>query len=162
MLLEFCQWLRETEMSVGIRESLLTFPVIEGIHLIGVGVSAGLIAISDLRMAGVIFREQTVSSVFDKLLPYFGAGYLAVFITGILLFISEPMRCYESYWFWIKMVFLVAAGVNAGYYHLTIWKRRAEWDSMEIPPKMVQFAGWSSIVSWAIVIIAGRTMAYSF
>ncbi len=162
MIEEFCMWLRETEMSIGIRESLYMFPVLEGSHLLGLGISAGLIGISDLRLAGVILRKYPVSAVFNTLLPYFTFGFLYMFVSGVFLFISEPMRCYESWWFTIKMIFIVVAGLNAGYYHLTIWMKRHEWDQMEIPPGAVRFAGWASLFAWSLVIIAGRTMAYSF
>ena len=53
-LLTICQWLQETSLSISIRESILAFPLIEGAHLLGISVSAGLIAISDLRMMGLI------------------------------------------------------------------------------------------------------------
>lgn len=162
MILEFCEWLRETEMSVGIRESLMLFPVLEGTHLLSIGVSAGLIAVSDLRLAGVAFTKQPTSQVFNSVAPYFTLGFILTFVTGIFLFISEPVRCYESAWFVAKMIFIVLAGLNAGYYHGTIWMKRDEWDAMEVPPGAVRFAGWASLFAWAMVIITGRTMAYAF
>jgi hypothetical protein len=73
-LLEFCQWLQETQVSVAIRESILMFPVIEGGHLLGISVSAGTIAISDLRMMGLIFKKESASDVFHQLIPWVTAG----------------------------------------------------------------------------------------
>ena len=57
-LLEICQWAQETSLSVSIRESILMFPLLEGGHLLGISVSAGTIAISDLRMMGLIFKKE--------------------------------------------------------------------------------------------------------
>lgn len=160
--MEFCEWLRETSVSIGIRESLLLFPVLEGTHLLGLGMSAGTIAISDLRLAGVVFKKQPCSEVFNQIFPWMVTGFMLMMVTGVFLFWSEPMRCYDSWWFTIKMVFMTLAGVNAGFYHMTIWRSRDEWDHLEEPPGGAKFAGWASLAAWAMVIIAGRTMAYSF
>ena len=68
-LLTICQWLQETSLSISIRESILAFPLIEGAHLLGISVSAGLIAISDLRMMGLILKKESASDVFHQLIP---------------------------------------------------------------------------------------------
>jgi hypothetical protein len=39
-ILEFAEWVRDTNLSVSIRESILMFPIIEGTHLLGIGASA--------------------------------------------------------------------------------------------------------------------------
>lgn len=161
-LLEFCEWLRDTPTSIAIRESILLFPVLEGTHLLGIGMSAGAIAISDLRMMGKIFRKQPLSEVFNGIAPWMTAGFALMFVTGILLAWSEPMRCYESPWFLWKMIFLVLGGINAGVYHLTIWRSRAVWDALPDPPRQTYMAGLFSLIIWSVVIITGRTMAYSF
>ena len=45
----------------------------EGGHLLGLGVSAGTIAISDLRMMGLIFKKESASDVFHQLIPWTSA-----------------------------------------------------------------------------------------
>lgn len=161
-LLAFAEWVRDTELSVAIRESIYMFPIIEGTHLLSIGASAGAIAISDLRMAGKIFRKEPVSDVFNAVAPWMLIGFIVMTITGFLLMWSEPVRCYESIWFRYKVLFLFLGAINAGYYHNTIYRKRAEWDAMADPPGQVKFTGWASIFIWAVVIITGRTMAYNF
>ena len=121
-ILEFCQWLQATDVSTSIRESTLMFPVLEGSHLLGLGVSAGTIAFSDLRMMGLIMKKQKATDVMGGLLPFTIAGFVFMMITGALLFWSEPIKCYESIWFRLKVLFLILAAVNAGVFHLTIWR----------------------------------------
>jgi hypothetical protein len=161
-LLQFAEWVRDTPLSVSIRESILLFPVIEGTHLLGIGASAGAIAISDLRMMGKIFRKEPVSDIFNGVAPYMLIGFIVVAITGFLLAWSEPVRCYESIWFRFKVLFLILGAVNAGVYHNTIYRKRAEWDKDPDPPTGAKFAGAASLFIWAMVIITGRTMAYNF
>ena len=81
-LFEFCQWLQDTDISTQIRESNLLFPFIEGTHLLGLGVSAGTIAMSDLRLLGVLMKKQKASKVFDSLLPFTIAGTLPGVVEG--------------------------------------------------------------------------------
>src|SRR6202790_5790921 len=97
-LLQTAQWLQETSLSVSIRESILAFPLLEGGHLLGISVSAGTIAISDLRMMGLIFKKESASDVFHQLIPWITAGFVMMMITGTLLLISEPIKCYNSPW----------------------------------------------------------------
>ena len=51
------------------------FPLLEGGHLLGISVSAGTIAISDLRMMGLIFKKESASDVFHQLIPWISAGF---------------------------------------------------------------------------------------
>jgi len=163
VLLEFCQWLQETNLSVSIRESILAFPVIEGLHLLGISVSAGLIAISDLRMMGMILKKESASDVFHQLIPWTTAGFLMMIVTGTLLFISEPVKCYTNISFRFKVLFLFVAGINVLIFHSSkVYREMHTWEWAENPPRAAKLAGWISLISWGIVIIVGRTTAYNF
>ena len=159
---EIAEWIHQTPLSVTIRESILIFPFLEGTHLLGIGASAGAIAVSDLRMMGKIFRKEPVSDIFNGVAPYMLAGFILMTVTGLLLSWSEPVRCYESMWFRYKVLFLFLGAINAGVYHNTIYRKRAVWDKDPDPPRGAKIAGVASLFIWAMVIITGRTMAYNF
>jgi hypothetical protein len=162
-LLEFAKWLQDTSLSVSIRESILMFPLLEGGHLLGISVSAGTIAISDLRMMGLIFKKESASDVFHQLIPWTTAGFLLMITTGTLLLISEPVKCYNSTWFRLKVLFLFLAGLNVLLFHSSkIYRDIHKWEWAINPPRGAKLAGWISLLSWAIVIITGRTTAYNF
>jgi len=116
-LLQICEWLQQTPISISIRESILAFPMIEGLHLLGISVSAGLIAISDLRMMGLILKKESASDVFHQLIPWITAGFALMIVTGSLLFISEPVKCYSNLSFRFKVLFLFVAGINILIFH---------------------------------------------
>jgi len=84
-----------------------------------------------------------------------------MFITGVLLFWSEAEKCYLSGFFRAKVVFLVLAGLNAGFFELSTKKTIEDWDKYPIPPVKARMAGLVSIISWTAVIIAGRATAYN-
>jgi hypothetical protein len=162
-LLDFCNWLQQTSLSVSIRESILMFPLLEGGHLLGISVSAGTIAISDLRMMGLVLKKESASDVFHQLIPWTTAGFLIMIITGTLLLISEPVKCYNSIWFRYKVLFLFLAGLNVLFFHSSrIYREIHEWEWASNPPRAAKLAGWISLISWGIVIITGRTTAYNF
>jgi hypothetical protein len=55
---------------------------------------------------------------------------------------------------------LVLALVNAWVFHATAYSRIAECDLDPVPPYRVRLAGGVSLLLWAIVLTAGRMMAY--
>jgi len=162
-LFEIAKWLQETQGSIAIRESILMFPLLEGAHLLGIAVSAGTIAISDLRMMGLIFKKESASDVFHQLIPWTTAGFTLMIITGMLLLWSEPVKLYSSIWFRYKVLFLFLAGLNVLIFHSSkVYRGIHEWEWATHPPRAAKVAGWVSLISWGIVIIAGRTTAYNF
>ncbi|MGB7217756.1 MAG: DUF6644 family protein [Vicinamibacterales bacterium] len=160
-ILGWCQWLENTDLGTALRESTLMFPVVEGTHLLALGVSVGTIAISDLRLLGWTMRRERVSDVMGQLLPWAIGGFVVMMVTGALLFWSEAVGAFNSLWFRIKMLFLVLGAVNALAYHLTIHRRLPEWDRDPVPPPRARLAGLLSLLFWAVVIAAGRSTAYN-
>jgi len=159
-LYELCEWIQNTESSTAIRDSIYLFPAIEGTHVLGLGISVGLVMWFDLRLAGLMMRHRPVSEVFDGIKTWLFAGFGLMFVTGGILFWSLPLRCYGSVYFWTKMGLLVLAGINIIFFHATIDRNRAAWDKAPIPPFGARVAGLASLLLWMSIIFVGRTMAY--
>jgi hypothetical protein len=160
-LLSFCQWIQNTDSSTALRESTYLFPIIETTHVLGLSLSVGLLVVSDLRLIGVGMRRRPASEIFRQLAPWMLAGFAIMFATGLLLFWSQALKAYNSMFFRAKICLLVLAGVNAAVYHLTIYRRMNEWENKLVPPPQARLAGWLSLIIWAGIIAAGRTMAYT-
>jgi len=159
-ILSICQYIDSTATSTAFRESLYVFPIVEGTHVVSLAISVGLIIWFDLRLAGLILTKQPVSAVFRPIRPFMLIGFGVMFITGGILFWGLALRCYGSPFFWAKMIMLILAGINISVYHLTIDRRRAEWDDQPIPPLQARIAGFASLILWALIITVGRMMAY--
>ena len=54
------------------------------------------------------------------------------------------------------------AGVNAAIFELKTHTDIASWDKDARPPFPARMAGLLSLVFWTLVIVTGRTMAYTF
>jgi hypothetical protein len=154
------EYIDATRSSTALRESLYVFPIVEGLHVVSLAFSVGLVMWFDLRLAGWILKDQPVSAVFRPLRPFMLTGFAITVVTGSLLFWSLATRCYGSPFFWAKALMLVLAGVNIAVYHLTIERRQAEWNAARIPPRQARIAGLASLTLWVGIIAAGRMMAY--
>ena len=160
-LLEWCQWLQDTPVGAGIRESAYTYPIIEGSHVMGLALSVGTVMWFDLRLLGVAMRRDTVTNVFDQLRPWMALGFAVMVVTGALLFASRAVDAYESQYFRIKVGLLVLGAVNIVFFHTTIDRQRVEWDTAATPPPRARMAGALSLVLWFGIIAAGRIMAFN-
>lgn len=161
-LAAICRTLQYSDIGTTIRESTWTFPIIETTHVIALSISVGLILVTDLRLIGAILRKRPFSEVWAQLKPWFTAGFIIMFLSGIFLFWSQALKAYESFFFRTKIVLLILAGINALVFEYSSRPSLAEWDTAAVPPPQARLAGWLSIILWAGIIAAGRTMAYTF
>jgi hypothetical protein len=83
-----------------------------------------------------------------------------MFLTGGWLFSAEASKLYHSPAFRIKMMLLSLAGLNALIFHLTIYRRAAEWNDRPVAPARARLAGLFSLLLWIGIIAAGRSIAY--
>jgi hypothetical protein len=160
-LIEVCRWLEHTALSTSIRESEYLFPIVEGAHLLSLSIFLGSALMYDLRLVGALWRSEPVSRVKAQFLPIEIVGFACMVMTGSLLFLSEPVRCYQSAYFRTKVLLLTLAGLNAFVFHVTVDRRAEEWNLDAKPPLQAQMAGYLSIALWIGVVAAGRFTAYN-
>jgi hypothetical protein len=159
-ILSICQAIQDSSIGTGIRESTYVFPLIEGIHVLGLAMSVGTIAIVDLWLIGATLRDDPVSDVIEQLQPWTLWGFVVQFLSGALLFWSEAAKLYPNFSYRLKFVFIALLGVNALLFHTTIYKSVDKWDRDAITPPRARMAGWIGITFWAVVIFCGRWTAY--
>lgn len=136
------------------------FPIIETIHILGLGVSVGFVLWVDLRLLGVTMRRERVSEIVSQLEPWAVGGFVVMFISGFLLLLAEPMKCYTALSFRLKVLMLILAGFNVWYFHAKVYPTVAEWDQAPILPWRARMVGILSLTLWFGIIIAGRWTAY--
>jgi hypothetical protein len=138
------------------------YPLVESAHVLTLCLFLGLAVMLDLRLLGLTLVRVPMSEIKRRLGPWMVGGFAVMVITGAMLFYAIPVRSYQSIWFRIKVVTLVLAGLNAFVFHTTIDRRIAEWDRDPVPPRAARRAGATSLVLWAIIVVAGRMIAYNW
>jgi hypothetical protein len=159
-LLEWADRIESTPIGTAIAESRYAFPIIEGIHLIALSISVGLIFLTDLRLIGVLLRNVPVIDVLRHLRSYVLVGFAVVFLTGGLLFWAEAGAVVASPATPFKFAFMLLAGLNAGYFEFVVARRAEIVHRHDRLPASARFAGYASLSLWTLVIVFGRLIAY--
>ena len=159
-ILTLAQTIQETQLGIALAESKYAFPIIEGIHLIGLSISVGLIVLTDLRLLGLILRHIPVTDILHQLRPLVLGSFAALFISGSLLFLSEAATVVIAPPFLFKFIFIALGGLNALYFEFVLARQSAVVENKPVLPANVRYAGLASIVLWSLVIISGRLIPY--
>ena len=142
-LQDLCRWIYDMPISTALRESDVVFPLIETFHVLAITVIVGTIVAVDLRVGGLLLRDQPLDRITRALLPYTWWGFAFRAATGLPLFAAEAAKLYANPAFRIKLLLLGLAGLNAMLFHRTHTRI---------------FAG-ASIVLWSGIIVSGRLIA---
>jgi hypothetical protein len=159
-LLHLCEWLHDSALAISIRESSYAFPIIETIHVLGIALLVGTIAIVDLRLLGVLFKREKVSAIVGQVLPLTWSGFAIMFVSGVLLFLSEAEKSYANPMFRMKLLLLLLVGLNPLIFHSTIYRNIARWDDAVVAPLQARATAIFSLTLWSATIAAGRAIAY--
>jgi len=155
------EWLQRTAVAVSIRDSLYTFPVLESIHVVGLALVFGTIAILDLRLLGVASTDRPVSRLMADLLKWTWAAFAVTALTGGLMFSTNALVYFHNTFFRAKMILLVLAGLNMLVFELTARKTIDRWDRDSTTPSSAKVVATISLVIWIGVIVAGRVIGFT-
>jgi hypothetical protein len=160
-ILEACKWLQSLPWASGVKESAWKFPVVESVHSLALSFMLWPAAILDLRLLGLVLRRRTVSSVAGQFLPWVWTGFVTMVLSGLILFASEAVKCYNSPFFRVKILLIGVAGFNALIFHKSVFRRVEEWDHDSATPWRAKLAGAFSLAVWIGVVAMGRGLAYA-
>jgi hypothetical protein len=157
---ELARQISDSEIGTALRESLILFPLIEGIHLLGLALSFGLIFFTDLRLIGVFLPQVPVSQILLQLRRWIFAGFGLTFASGALLFWAEAETMIANPAFLAKVAAIAVALANALAFELAWGKRGAQWVDQAVAPAAARLAGWVSLTFWTAATVGGRLIPY--
>ncbi|MCY4588056.1 MAG: hypothetical protein OXB98_18650 [Bryobacterales bacterium] len=155
-LLSFFEWCEDTAVGHAIRDSLWLFPVIESVHLLALALIGGAILVVDLRLLGLGLRSQPVARLAREAQPWLVGGLVVMLSTGVLLFLSESIKCYYSPPFWYKMTFLLLALL----FTATVRRKVAAASETSLGPVWGKLVALVSLALWFGVGFSGRWIAF--
>lgn len=161
-LRQLFEWVDTFPSSIAIRESQYLYPTILTSHVVSICVFAGLILMMDLRLLGIGNMHTPFSQLQRRLFPWQMFGFTVSAISGLALVYTQPMRFYVSLLFWLKVVMMLLANVNALAFHYITYPSVNRWDTDPVLPLPVKLAGLLGLALWAGVVASGRLVAYNW
>ena len=156
MLLPFFEWCETLWLGQFIVNSNWLFPVIEAVHLLALSVLGGAVLVVDLRLMGLGLRNHSASELWGAARPWMIGAITAMILTGVPLFMSEPIKLYYSDSFWVKMTTLPIAIAFA----FTV-RSRVTTNAVRNTARRQLLVGALSIALWVVVAAAGRWIGFS-
>ncbi|NBC23868.1 MAG: hypothetical protein GVY21_10370 [Gammaproteobacteria bacterium] len=161
-LLALARYFDAQAWSTALHESLYMYAWIETTHVLTLTVFLGMLFMIDLRMLGLIFTDVPASKIAERLDKPMMLGFVVMLITGFLLYYAIPERTTQSIWFRIKVVLMVAAGINAFLFRGLMQNADGSWDADRLAPRRMRIGAGLSLALWAGVVVTGRSIAYDW
>jgi hypothetical protein len=141
-----------------IRQSVWIYPTANVLHVVGLAVFAGAVAVLDLRLLGAFAGTRPADIVFPA--RRFAVAALALLGgTGFVLFVAEASHVAMNPVFQAKGLLIAAGAFNA----LVVAHLPAGFDRLDASsaiPSRLRTAAMVSIAIWIAVAAAGRLIAY--
>jgi hypothetical protein len=146
--LAFSTWVRESP-------SLLAYPTILWLHVMGMGVVAGVSTLISLRLLGV--APKTAVEPLERLYPVMWFGFWVNAITGTALLLASASARLVDPTFYIKMIFIFA---GVGVLQLMRKKVFHGLGPDGALPASATALAWAGLICWLGAVTAGRLLAY--
>lgn len=147
-------------LGVAMRQSLWLYPIVEIVHLSGIALLVGSIAMLDLRLLG-FSNSVPVRRLASHILPWTAASFLLIVPSGLAMFVAHAGDLIGNPVFALKVCVILAAGVNAAVFHAGVFRGASDWDVNRAPPAAARLSAALSLLLWVSVIACGRLLAYT-
>ena len=142
-LFTICQWIETTSLSTAIREGALYYPILGAFHMVGIGWFGGMVLMGDLSVLQIGLHVPA-ADLFSQFRRWKWLGFAIMLVSGGLLWWCEPVVCYKSVSFWIKLALLALVGVNAFF----------------LKSRSAKLGARLSLLLWVALVFAGRGIAF--
>jgi hypothetical protein len=156
----FCAWLEQTPLSQTIQTTAWVVPAVQTIHILAIAAVLGSVLMIDLRLLGILGREQSLARVSERFRPVIWWTLPILLASGILMIVGEPVRSLENPIFQLKMLLLIAAIAATLSYQIPLGKDRAFWEVTSSRRGVARLIAVVSLLLWVSIVFAGRWIAY--
>lgn len=109
-------WPESTAFAAAMRQWLWLYPIVEIVHITGIALLVGSVAMFDLRVLGCS-RTLPVRLLARHLLPWTWTRFAIVAATGAMMFTAHATEFWSNPAFAVKLALIAAAGANALWFH---------------------------------------------
>jgi len=155
----FVELIRSTRMSQLFRDEVgWLWPLCESLHFLGLILLIGAAGFFDLRLLG--FMRGVPLRTAKKFVPWAMVGFAVNLLTGLIFFISQPQQYATNLAMWLKVLFLLVAGINALLFETSFSDRLMALDPDADTPMSAKVIGGLSLAAWLAVLYFGRMLPY--
>jgi hypothetical protein len=155
--LSFVEWMEGSALSVGLRSSEWVYPLVNMLHILGIGMLVGSILILDWRL----LRQRAspeVSVLATVLLPAARGGFALAAAAGLMLLIARPLDYVFNTLFQFKLGSIALALLNIALLHRSeSWRIAVNHNRAD---GRVRLACGVSLVCWLTALALGRLIGY--
>jgi hypothetical protein len=134
-----------------LQSSAWAYPALEVVHLCGIALLIGNLVLLELRIFG-LGAALPVRDLARLGLSLAMAGFGLAAASGLLMFASQPAELLANRAFTLKMLLLLAAACNAGWFH-----GRGSLHKLDALARVQMLL---STLIWLGVLVCGRWIAY--
>ncbi len=138
-------------MLSSLQSSAWAYPALEVVHLSGIALLIGNLVLLELRVFG-LGAALPVRELARLSLSLALAGFSLAAASGLLMFASQPAELLANRAFSLKMLLLLAAACNAGWFH-----GRGSLHKLDGLARVQMLL---STLIWLAVLVCGRWIAY--
>jgi hypothetical protein len=155
--MNFLDTLENLGLSTWVRESpsKLAYPTVLWLHVMGMGVVAGIGSMISLRLLGV--SPKIPVRPLERLYPLIWWGFWVNAITGTALLLASASKRLVDPTFYVKMVFIFA---GVAVLQLTRNKVFRSLGPDGALPESAKALAWAGLICWLGAVTAGRLLAY--
>ena len=155
------QSIQDSAPAEWMRTSVKAMPIVEAIHVLAAATVFGTIFIVDLRLLGFPSTRRPFTRVSDEMLRLTWAAFCVAAIAGLLMFAANAHTYYANTAFRLKMLALLAAGLNMAIFQRITFRTVSTWDKDAPTPLAARLAGAASILIWVTVIFLARWIGFT-
>ena len=146
--LSFSTWVSESK-------SILAYPTILWLHVMGMGVVAGISGVISLRLLGI--SPKTPVQPLERLYPLMWVGFWVNAVTGTALLLASASKRLVDPAFYIKMVFIFAGVAVLQRTRNKVFRSVGPDGAL---PESARALAWAGLICWLGAVTAGRLLAY--
>ncbi|MEZ5597935.1 MAG: DUF6644 family protein [Pseudomonadales bacterium] len=161
-LLALARFLAAQDWSISLHESIYMYGWIESVHVLTLTVFLGMLFLIDLRMLGWAMPSISAEALAARLDRPMLLGFLVMVVSGLLLYYAIPVRTTQSVWFRMKVVLMLAAGLNAWLFRRRMRASSHDWTGSSVAPVRFRVGAGLSLLLWSGVVFTGRAIAYDW
>jgi len=153
----FLETLENLGLSTWVRESpsKLAYPTILWLHVMGMGVVAGVGSMISLRLLGVSAKMPL--RPLERLYPLMWWGFGVNAMTGTALLLASASKRLVDPTFYVKMVFIFAGVAVLQLTRNRVFRSLGPDGAV---PESAKTLAWAGLICWLGAVIAGRLLAY--